>query len=300
MNSANRIQFVVTIAVAVLGLVMQSTAAVANSVRPTAQPLQVPPSTAADAQSTPRVYPLDCGRIDVADMDMFADDGSYKGVSGKLVVSCYLIRHPKGDLLWDTGIGDQFAGPTGVTLIPGNVAYMPVTLRSQLALLGTSPEQVQYLAFSHEHVDHIGNANAMTGAIWLLNPKEHEWTVREEGRDGAPPALLAQSAKVKIQPVTGDYDVFGDGTVRILQTPGHTPGHQSLFVESAGERPLILTGDVWHSYANFEHNRVPGFNTSRSQTLASMHKLRDLAQSTGARIVIGHAPEDFSPIEMCK
>ena len=243
---------------------------------------------------TVTVFPLDCGRIDVNDMDMFADDGSYRKVSAQLVVSCYLIRHPQGDLLWDTGIGDQFAGPKGVTLIPGNiVAHVPVTLQSQLARLGTSLARVHYLAFSHEHIDHIGNANAVTGATWLLNPREHAWTIKQDGKDGLPPPLLAGAGRAKIRPVTGDLDVFGDGTVRILQTPGHTPGHQSLLVTPSSGQPLILTGDVWHSYANFHHDRVPSFNTSRSDTLASMRKLRALAKATGARIVIGHAPEDF-------
>lgn len=251
-------------------------------------------SATASQQAQVQVFPLDCGRIDVKDMDMFADDGTYKNVSAQLVVSCYLIRHPQGDLLWDTGIGDQFAGSKGVTLIPGNiVAHVPVTLQSQLKKRGTSLAGIRYLAFSHEHIDHIGNANALTGATWLLNPKEHAWAIKQDGKDGQPPPLLAGADRAKIRPVTGDLDVFGDGTVRILQTPGHTPGHQSLLVIPGSGQPLILTGDVWHSYANFRHNRVPSFNSSRSDTLAAMQRLRALARDTGARIVIGHAPEDF-------
>jgi len=242
-----------------------------------------------------RVFPLDCGRIDIADMDAFADDGSYKGVTKQLVVSCYLIRHPKGDLLWDAGIGDQFAGPSGVTLLPGYVAHVPVTLAAQLRRLGTRLDRVQYLAFSHEHVDHIGNANALTQATWLLNMREHRWTIAHDGRNGHPPALLARAEQAKVVPVTADRDVFGDGSVRIVQAPGHTPGHQVLFVRPTGARPLILAGDLWHSRANYDHDSVPRINSSRAQTLASMAKVRRLAASTGAQIVISHAPEDFHP-----
>jgi N-acyl homoserine lactone hydrolase len=244
------------------------------------------------------VYQLDCGRIDIADMDPFADDGSYKGVPRQLVDSCFLIRHPEGDLLWEAGVGDQFAGPEGVTYMPGFVAHVPVTLQSQLQALGTDPSKIQFLAFSHEHIDHIGNANALTGATWILNKKEHEWTVAHDGHDGQPPALLTQAMRAKTKLIAGDYDVFDDGAVKIIAAPGHTPGHQVLLVQPTGQQPLILAGDLWHSYENYQRDRVPRFNTSRSETLASMAKVRTLAKKTGARVLISHAPEDFHPIDV--
>lgn len=249
----------------------------------------------AQPRSTVKVVRLDCGRIDIADMDAFADNGSYKGIAKELVVSCYLIRHPGGDLLWDAGIGDQFAGRHGVTLLPGFVAHVPVTLASQLRRLGTGLDRIGYLAFSHEHIDHIGNANALRRAVWLLNPREHAWTIAQGGKDGHAPPLLAQAERTKIVQITGDYDVFGDGSVRIIQVPGHTPGHQVLFVRPTGKQPLILAGDLWHSRASFDHDRVPRINTSREDTLASMVKVRRLAAKEGARILISHAPEDLLP-----
>jgi glyoxylase-like metal-dependent hydrolase (beta-lactamase superfamily II) len=230
-------------------------------------------------------------------MDPFADDGSSKGVPKQLVDSCYLVRHPKGDLLWDAGVGDQFVGQQGVTYMPGFVAHVPVTLQLQLRRLGTDLPKVQYLAFSHEHIDHIGNANALTGATWILNTKEHEWTVAHDGHEGKPPVLLTQALRAKIKLIADDYDVFGDGTVRITAAPGHTPGHQVLLVQPNGQQALILAGDLWHSYDNYRQNRVPRFNTSRSETLASMAKVHALAEKLGARILIGHAPEDFQPID---
>lgn len=242
------------------------------------------------------VHQLDCGRIDVKDMDAFADDGSYKNVSSQLVVPCYLIRHPRGDLLWDAGIGDQFSGPEGVVLLPGFVAHVPVTLASQLVRLGTSPDRIRYLAFSHEHVDHIGNANALTNATWLLNTFEHKWTVTQEGRRGAPPPLLAGATTARIHAIVGDHDVFGDGTVQIIGAPGHTPGHQVLLVKGAERRALILAGDLWHSRPNYEFGRVPRINSSRRETLRSIQKVRSLATRTGARILISHAPEDFEAV----
>lgn len=253
-----------------------------------------PAAQSASEPSSVKVIPLDCGRIAVTDMDPFADNGSYRRVAKQLMVSCYLIRHPKGDLLWDAGIGDQFAGRRGVALLPGFIAHVPVTLASQLQRLGTRVDRIGLLAFSHEHIDHIGNANALTGATWLLNPVEHRWTTAQDGKDGLPPPLLARSSSATVRWIDADdYDVFGDGTVRIIKAPGHTPGHQILFVRPATGAPIILAGDLWHTWDNYSFNRVPRFNVSREDTLASMKLVRDLAARYGARIVLGHSPEDF-------
>lgn len=243
-----------------------------------------------------RLYTLGCGRVDIADMDAFGDDGSYKGISKQLVVPCYLIRHPKGDLLWDAGIGDQFAGPNGVTLLPGYVANVPVTLGSQLKQLGLRFEDIAYLGFSHEHIDHIGNANVFPHPIWLLNQREHDWTVAHDGHDGEPPALLSSSKTAHVRTIGGDVDLFGDGSVTIIQAPGHTPGHQVLLVRPSGRRPVLLAGDLWHSRSNYVHDRVPRFNTSRIETLASFEKVRAIARKAGAMILIAHEPRDFHPI----
>jgi glyoxylase-like metal-dependent hydrolase (beta-lactamase superfamily II) len=258
-------------------------------------PSQVSAAPAARHTPAVKLYTLDCGRIDIADMDAFADDGSYKGVSGQMVVPCYLIRSAKGDLLWDTGIGDQFYGPRGVTLLPGYVAHVPVKLRDQLKRLGLNFTSIEYLAFSHEHVDHIGNANAFSHAIWLLNRREHRWTIAHDGHDGQPPKLLAASTRARVRYIDGNYDVFGDGTVTIIQAPGHTPGHQVLLVKPTGQQPVLIAGDLWHSRSNYAHNRVPRINWSRTATLQSFRKVRAIAKQEHARILIEHAPEDFHP-----
>jgi glyoxylase-like metal-dependent hydrolase (beta-lactamase superfamily II) len=251
---------------------------------------------AQDAIKDVKLYTLDCGRIDIADMDAFADDGSYKGVSKQLVVPCYLIQHPKGYLLWDAGVGDQFAGPKGVTYMPGYIAHVPMTLAGQLQRLGLRFDDVKHLAFSHEHIDHIGNANALRHATWLLNRREHEWTVAHAGHDGEPPDLLSASKAAHVRMIDGTVDLFGDGSVTIIQAPGHTPGHQVLLVRSTGERPVILAGDLWHSRSNYTHDRVPRINTSRTETFASFERVREIAHETGAEIWIAHEPQDFHPL----
>jgi N-acyl homoserine lactone hydrolase len=255
--------------------------------------LPFPVDAGADHGAGVKVYALDCGRIQVADMDIFADDGSYAGMNKELVDPCYLVRDPNGDLLWDAGIGDQFEGPQGAVLAPGIVAHVPIKLETQLERLGSSFRSIRYIAFSHEHIDHIGNANALIGSTWLLNRAEHRWTIEKTGVNGEPPPLLSGALTANVLWLDGDLDVFGDGAVKIIQAPGHTPGHQVLMVKPDGISPLMITGDLWHSRSNYDHDRVPKFNDDRSQTLASMKKVRYIAAASGARIIIQHAPEDF-------
>src|ERR1017187_7610381 len=91
-----------------------------------------------------------------------------------------------------------------------------------------------------------------------------------------------------------DRDVFGDGTVRILKAPGHTPGSRMLLVKLAKSGPVLITGDLFHTRENYENDLVPSVNISRADTLASSQRLRRIAANTHARVVIQHDPTDFS------
>jgi N-acyl homoserine lactone hydrolase len=170
-----------------------------------------------------------------------------------------------------------------------------MTLASQLSRLGLSVDDITYLGFSHEHPDHIGNANLFTHATWLLNEREHAYTVARDGHDGQPPAFLPAWQTVHVRKINGTVEVFGDGSVTIFQAPGHSPGHQVLLVKRTGQRPVLLSGDLWASRSNYEHDRVARFNTSRAETVASFAKVRELARKAGAEIWISHEPKDFHP-----
>jgi glyoxylase-like metal-dependent hydrolase (beta-lactamase superfamily II) len=242
-----------------------------------------------------KLYTLDCGRIDVPNMDPFADDGSYKGVTAQLVVPCYVIRHQKQYLLWDAGIGDQFAGPKGGTLPFGWAVHVPMTLAGQFKRLGLRFSDVSYLGFSHEHPDHMGNANLFPHATWLLNPREQAYAVKYEGQNGEPPALISASTTAHVREIDGTVDLFGDGSVTIIQAPGHTPGHQVLLVRPSGQQPVLLAGDLWTSRSNYEHDRVPTFDTGRADTIESRTKILEIVRQAGAIIWISHEPKDFHP-----
>lgn len=242
-----------------------------------------------------RLYTLDCGHLAFRDMGMFDDSGALDGKHGEMSAPCFLIVHPKGILLWDTGLGDAVAEhPDGVELAPGIRATVPVTLASQLARLGLKPTDIDYLAFSHWHEDHTGNANLFGKAIWILQRKE---LAAATGHAPPPFESLApvsawRYARKRI--IDGDADVFGDGTVRLLLMPGHTPGHQVLELKLRHAGTVLLSGDLYHSRENRELRRVPRINTDRAATLASMDRFEAIAARDRARVVIQHDPRDIA------
>lgn len=246
-----------------------------------------------DAATSVRLYALDCGRIQFRDLSLFSDTGEYDNVSGTLVDPCFLIRHPRGTLLWDTGLGDALAEhPAGMDN-NGIRLFVDTPLQAQLQTLGLKPSDIQYLAFSHFHFDHTGNASLFTAATWILNKTELDAMNQPEPPFGVDPSRLAAYQTVRQQIISGDYDVFGDGSVRILRAAGHTPGHQVLLVRLPRTGNVLLAGDLYHTRANREHRRVPSVNTDRADTLAAMDRIEHLVETRHARVIIQHDPEDF-------
>lgn len=243
------------------------------------------------------LYALDCGKASVKDADIFADDGSFKGQTRDLVDPCYLIRHPGGDLLWDTGLPDALvatpsadAGPFALT--------RTVTLAAQLQQLGLAPADIEFVSISHSHFDHVGNGGAFAGSTFLIDPRERAFMFSDEARKVPEFAAYAALEQAKSTSLEGDadYDVFGDGRVKIIAAPGHTPGHRVLLVQLAQAGPVLLTGDMYHLAESRARRTVPRFNTDRAQTLLSMDKVEKLASDTGARVVRQHVPEDFAAL----
>jgi len=252
---------------------------------------------AAAAQSSPlapgeiRLYTLDCGHLEFKDLSFFSDTGDYEGgKSGAIAVPCFVIRHPKGILVWDTGLSPAF--PKGVN--PAGVSgAIDFPVEKLLAQIGVAPADVNYLAFSHLHSDHTGNANLFKSATWILNKTELAWALA--GGSGSPVDVSTFSGykSATTRMIDADYDIFGDGTVRILKTPGHTPGHQVLMLKLQKAGTVILAGDLYHFRADRAGRLIPLFNTDRAQTLASFDRVERFAHNTHARVVIEHDPEDF-------
>jgi len=253
------------------------------------------PAQAVEPVNEVRLYALDCGHIRFQDMSMFSDTGEYDGKPGALVDPCWVIRHPKGILLWDTGLGDKLAENKNGVDMGGIHLQVNVTLQDQLKEIGLVPGDITYLSISHSHFDHTGNANAFPDATWILNKSEMAWV-----ESNPSPAVKMDDLKTyktaKTELIDGDFDVFGDGSVRILKTPGHTPGHQSLLLKLKHAGTVVISGDLYHLHDNFKYRRVPGVNYERADTLASMDRVATIIKNTKGKLIVHHDPKDFASL----
>jgi N-acyl homoserine lactone hydrolase len=239
------------------------------------------------------IWRLDCGQIVMNDASPLSDAGIYNGQSRRLSVGCYLIRHGKELMLWDAGLPTSLLGkpidhqPISPTL--------SVNLPAQLARLGIRPEDITRLGLSHYHFDHAGQATTFSNATLMIGAGDWAALNSKKMPFGADPTLLAPwlSGKGKVDPIEGDRDVFGDGSVVILATPGHTPGSTALLVRLPETGPMILSGDVAHLEAQWPLLAVPTWNTDRAGSLASMDRLQKLATNLGATIIVQHDPADI-------
>jgi glyoxylase-like metal-dependent hydrolase (beta-lactamase superfamily II) len=243
--------------------------------------------------SSPRLYVFDCGLIDGGEADMPAAYGLTKVASppGMFSVPCYLVVHPNGTLLWDLGLGDALAPVAAGGRAEVRVPYWSVrmTLKKQLADIGYTPQDITYVAMSHFHGDHTGNANDYAGSTWLVQKAERDMMFPANAGNRSPATDVYRALKnSKTVLLNGDHDVFGDGTVIIKSTPGHTPGHQSLYVHLAKYGPVVLSGDLYH-YAE-ERTQRTTFNRdfNREQTFASRDELEKFLRQTGAKLWIEH------------
>lgn len=243
-------------------------------------------SPAAMAQSeksgVERLYVLNCGEGTAGDISRWTP-GLNEGKSMDFVDSCYLIKHAKGWFLWDTGIADAVAAmPNGlVPADPKAVTWRrPKTLAAQLEQLGLKPGDVKAMAVSHTHPDHTGNVELFPQATLYVQKAEYDWP----GANNEP--RFKPSHPVEL--LAGDKDVFGDGSVTILSTPGHTPGHQSLLVKLPKTGAVVLSGDAVHFKDNWDNRRVPGMNVNKDQTTASMQKIADTLAKEKGQLWINH------------
>lgn len=243
------------------------------------------------ALAGPQLYVFDCGGTRMQNLDMFNLKPEESSVR-ELFVPCYVIKHEKGVLLWDAGLPKAIAD-AGAPLTDagsGSTTFYKRYIIDQLKDIGLTPEDIDYLSFSHLHFDHAGATNDLLANTAILQKAEWEAAFSHEIAF-VNPALIEGLKSAKLQLIEGDYDVFGDGSVRMIASPGHTPGHQSLLVMLDNTGPVLLSGDLYHTRANRALRRVPTFNYNAEQTLQSMDKIEKLLADTGATLWIEHDKE---------
>jgi glyoxylase-like metal-dependent hydrolase (beta-lactamase superfamily II) len=237
-----------------------------------------------------RLYVLECGEARTEDVSMWSP-GVDVGVAREFSDNCYLIRHGNHWLLWDSGMSDAIAAkPEGVSAGGGILTlFVRRTLASQLEALHVAPSDITHVAFSHFHGDHVGNANLFTAATVLVQRAEYDLAFGPDAaKAGYSPALYSALKDNPAVKLDGDHDVFGDGSVVILATPGHTPGHQCLLVRLPKQGAVVLSGDMVHFRENWDSQRVPARNFDREQSLRCMARIADLLVAEAAVLWINH------------
>jgi N-acyl homoserine lactone hydrolase len=248
----------------------------------------------ADAQTpqsrvaTPRIYVFENGFIRGFDTKMFSLARDEVKEPGLIDVS-YLVVHPKGTLQFDSGgISDSAFTPDGMPVTQGPMSAAKPLL-PQLAAAGYKPSDISYFVLSHYHYDHTANANAFAASTWIVQNAERDAMLGNPPQGSVQPAhdTALKNAKTRILD-NEDYDVFGDGTVRLIAAPGHTPGHQVLLVRLAKRGPVMLGGDLYHYPEERANARMPTIEFNAQQSGASRTKVEALLKQTGAELWIEH------------
>lgn len=244
----------------------------------------------AAAQSAPEVTltRIDCGTPVLTDVARWNDAYAFNGFKVLFTYSCYLIKRGDEYLLWDTG-----------HLMTAGAPAPKVSIVDQLAQLKLKPEQIKYVGISHYHPDHTGQVSSFPASTVLIG--KADWDVLTAPRPIVGANVIAPfahwiSGAGKLEALTGDKDVFGDGTTMIINTPGHTPGHRSLLVRLKEMGNVLISGDLSHFHENYEINGVPGFNTHRGDTMASLDRFKKAAANLKATVILQHDARDVNKL----
>ena len=244
------------------------------------------PPAETPAEASLKLYLFDCGHLRFESLAGFGIGDDETDVR-EGIVPCYIVDHPEGRMLWDGGLPSAVAEADGWL----DNARLDKPLAQQLAQLdlGFDLGSLDYVAFSHMHFDHTGVANEVEGATWLVQQAEYDAMFADPVTVPATqPELYENLRNTDRVLLNGDHDVFGDGRVRILSAPGHTPGHQALFLDLAETGPLVLSGDLYHLRLSRAERRVPVFNVDEEMTLQSMERVEAFLAEAGATLWIEH------------
>jgi glyoxylase-like metal-dependent hydrolase (beta-lactamase superfamily II) len=245
-------------------------------------------ASAAEPPKSLRVYVIDCGSLNIPDTTPYRlkkEDVATTYMSAP----CFLIAHPGGTMMWDAGAVPDSNFKPGTTTAMMRYATAVKPLTAELAEIGYAPRDITYLALSHFHWDHVGNANLFAGSTWLVRKLERDIMFSIPPSPRTEPAnysALKNSKTIVIK--DNDYDVFGDGTVILKSAPGHSPDHQVLFLKLAKTGPIVISGDLYHYPEERQRNLIPTTEFNAAQSAASRAAIERFLKQTGARLWIQH------------
>jgi N-acyl homoserine lactone hydrolase len=246
-----------------------------------------------------RLYFFECGTIRLKLHDIKMNQGLNEPY--RIPVPWFFIQHPKGNVVIDGGNAVECAAqPFEHWGAVAQRAYPEMSVAQgcvqELERLGVEPGSVAYVLQSHLHLDHTGAVGRFPNAVHVVQRTEYEYAFTPDWfaaanyvrKDFDKPGLqwwfLEGSS-------TDFYDLFGDGVLRLIFTPGHSVGHQSFLVCPPRSGPMLLTGDAAYTLDHWNEKVLPGFLTSAVDAVRSVRKLRQVARQTGAQVVTGHDPE---------
>jgi glyoxylase-like metal-dependent hydrolase (beta-lactamase superfamily II) len=256
------------------------------------------------AGSADKLYRLDGGHSLANDESVWTP-GENVGKSIEFSSTCWLIQRRKEWLLWDTGVPESALNDLkGWSTLPKLIVYhLDKTLTDQLATIGLKPDDITYVAISHTHGDHIGNVRLFPNSTVLMQRVEYTWISSPDGPNDNVNQLKALARQLLGTPkhlrlLDGDTDVFSDGSVTLISTPGHTPGSQSLLVHLKNSGFIILSGDVVHLEENFEKDTVPSLNTDKAASIASMERIKRIIATYKAKFFINHDKAESDALKL--
>jgi glyoxylase-like metal-dependent hydrolase (beta-lactamase superfamily II) len=247
--------------------------------------------------TSPRLYVLDCGTISPMDPALFNLKASEVKGDVSFVSPCFLVVHPKGTLIWDVGqVPDKDIPDDGTEVVQQGILKAKHRLATQLMALGFRPQDITYMSMSHYHADHTANANMFAkSSTWIVQQAEYDAMFKTDKASIRSPETYSDLKDAKrIVLNNEDHDVFGDGTVIIKTAPGHTPGHQMLFLRLKRTGPLLLAGDLYHLPEEKSLDRVPTFDFDAAMTRATRKKVEAFVKQNGATEWIQHDPPTYA------
>jgi N-acyl homoserine lactone hydrolase len=275
----------------IISILLASSFSIGSTRTATADPKLPDPATARFAE---KLYRLDCGHSLANDESVWTP-GENVGKSIEFSSTCWLIKRGSQWVLWDTGVPQSSLNdPKGWSTLPKLIVYhLDKTITGQLAEIGLKISDITYVVLSHTHGDHIGNVGLFPSSTIVMQRAEYSWIHSPDGTNDNVNQLKALARKLlgtpeHLQLIDGDTDLFGDGSVTLVSTPGHTPGSQSLLVHLKNSSFIVLSGDVVHLEENFEKNIVPSLNTDKAASIASMDKVRRMMATYHAKLFINH------------